>query len=247
MRTVVIDDEELALSRFQRLAKRVEGLEVVGVFTDAHAALNFIRENNVEMVCTDVEMPGMNGVSFARTLRMFRPDIILVFITAFRDYLGVSNELGCDYYLLKPYSVGTLEMLVERMSLLQGRLRKRVSVFTFGGFDVVVDGAPLKLTGKMREILALVASRQGKEISNEEIFYQVWPGREYDRTNTVVYYNALRRLKKALEEADAADLLMSTRRGQMLNVAFAECDFANLPADDPLRRRPVMPEYNWDE
>ena len=65
----------------------------------------------------------------------------------------------------------------------------------FGRFNVLKNGVPIALRGKAKEILALVATRCGKEISNEEIYSVIWEGREYSNVKMKVYYNALKKVK----------------------------------------------------
>ncbi len=69
-------------------------------------------------------MPGMNGIELALKFRGLRPDIIIVFLSAYERYLRESNEIGVDYYILKPYKREDLEMVMERV---RGRPAGRLS------------------------------------------------------------------------------------------------------------------------
>ena len=121
----------------------------------------------------------------------------------------------------------------------------------FGRFNVLKDGVPIKISGKTKEILALVASRRGKEISNEEIYATIWENRDYSNESMKVYYNAISRLKRILEEADVSDLLISTAHGQMLNTAMCDCDYFAWQ-DKAMGERDrfegeFLSEYSWGE
>ena len=136
MRSIIVDDEPLMLRRFVRLSEEIPDLTVVGQFESAKAALEYTREHPVDAAFLDVEMPIKNGVELARELREIRPDILIVFVSAYDDYLWDFNQIGGDYYILKPYSKEILEMAMERIRLLSHRQRKRLYLQMFGRFTV---------------------------------------------------------------------------------------------------------------
>ncbi len=251
MRAILVDDEPIMLRSFMRNSADIPELNVVAQFQSAEEAISYARENSFELALLDVCLPGMNGIDLALKLREMHPGLLVVFISAFDDYIRNFNEIGGDYYILKPYKKETLQMMAEKMSLLAGRLRKNIYIQMFGRFNVLKDGVPIKISGKTKEILALIAARRGKEISNEEIYSTVWENREYSNESMKVYYNALSRLKRALEETDACELLLSTSHGQMLNTAICDCDyFAWLDNNSGSKERfegEFLSEYSWGE
>ncbi len=251
MRAILVDDEPIMLRSFMRNSADIPELNVVAQFQDAEEAISYAKENIFELALLDVCLPGMNGIELAVRLREMHPGLLVVFISAFDDYIRNFNEIGGDYYILKPYKKETLQMMAEKMSLLADRLKKNIYIQMFGRFNVLKDGMPIKISGKTKEILALIASRRGKEISNEEIYSIVWENREYNNKSMKVYYNALSRLKHALDEADANELLISAPRGQMLNTSVCDCDyFSWLDKNTENKERfegEFLSEYSWGE
>lgn len=251
MRAIIVDDEPLMLRRFVRLSAGIPDLNIVGQFESAAKALSYARENPVEAAFLDVAMPITNGIELARELRRLRPDVIIVFVSAYDEYIWDFNQIGGDYYIIKPYSRETLEMAMERIRLLSQRQQKELYIQTFGRFLVLKNGRPLPLTGKAKEILALVVTRRGKEISNEEIYSTLWEDRPYSNVQMTVYYNALRRLKTLLREEGVDGLLISTQRGQLVNTALFDCDYyawqdKNMQARDRFEGE-FLSEYTWGE
>lgn len=251
MRAIIVDDEQLMLKRFVRLSAELADLQIVGRFTSAQEALQFAKQQPIELAFLDVEMPEMDGIALAQKLRELYADIIIVFVSAYEDYLWDSNRIGGDYYLLKPYNRQTLEMVMERIRLLAQRQKKRIYVQTFGRFLVLKDGKPVPLTGKAKEILALVVTRRGKEISNEAIYSTLWEERTYSNVNMNVYYNALRRLRRALKAAELEGMLISTSRGQMVDTKLFDCDYyawldQNMREEDRFDGE-FLSEYSWGE
>ena len=144
-----------------------------------------------------------------------------------------------------------LKVVHERIRVLMKRQQKRIYIRMFGRFTVLLDGTPVLLRGKAKEILALVVSKCGKEISNEEIYRTIWENRSYSNANMSVYYNALGRLRKALDSAGISDLLISTAHGQMANTSLFDCDYYEwldgVHADDCAFEGEFLSEYSWGE
>lgn len=251
MKTIIVDDEPVMLLSFRRLSAGIDAIHIVREFQYPEEALEYSLNNPVEMAILDISMPGMTGLELAEKLRERFPNILIVFITAYDEYIRESNQLGADDYIVKPYRRETIEKMAERMSLLSRRLEKSIYVQTFGNFVVFKNGEPIPLKGKAKEILALIVTRRGKEISNEEIYSTIWENREYSNINMKVYYNALKRLRDALDEYGLSDLLKSTARGQTVNTEMFDCDYyswqdKNLGEKDKFQGR-FMHEYSWGE
>ena len=251
MRAIIVDDEKLMIRKFTRLTEDIRDLKIVGTFDNSEEAENYVAANPVEAAFLDIELPEINGVELAKRLRTLRDDIMIVFITAYDEYIHDANEINGDHYIIKPYTKTTLENVMKKLRLLSVRQRKDIYIQTFGRFMVWKEGAPVKLTGKAKEILALVVTRRGKEISNEEIYNTIWEGRPYSNAYMSVYYNALRRLKNALHDAGIEGLLASTTRGQTVNTSLFDCDYyawqdKNADSRD-LFEGEFMSEYSWGE
>ncbi len=251
MRAIVVDDEPIMLQSFMRNCADIPNLEVVAQFQSAEKALAYAEENTFDLALLDVCMPCMDGIELAVRIRDIHPNVVIVFISAYDDYVRNFNEIGGDYYILKPYKRATIEMMVNKMSILSGRLHKDIYIQMFGTFNVFKNGVPVRLIGKTKELMALIATRRGKEISNETLFSIVWEDRDYSNQNMTVYYNAVRRLKNALANSNASELLISTSHGQMLNTAVCDCDYfawkdGKLKSGESFEGE-FLPEYAWAE
>ena len=251
MRTIIVDDEHIMINRFIRISENIPDIYVVGKFEMAEEALEYAEKHTVELAFLDVEMPVMNGIELAKKLHEIRPDILIVFVSAYDEYIRDCNQIGGDYYIVKPYEKDTLMMLMEKLRLLSKRQNKKLYIETFGRFLVMNGEKPIPLTGKAKEILALIVTRRGREISNEEIYSTIWEGREYSNEKMSVFYNALRRLKNTLKQSGVEDLLISTARGQMVNTAVFDCDYYDWQ-DKNLRLNhkfegEFLSEYSWGE
>lgn len=251
MRAIVVDDERIMLKRFVRLSSDIRDLNIVGTFESADEAMRYAERNPVDLAFIDIQLPVINGIELAMKLRKLREDILIVFVTAHDEYIWQFNRIGGDYYILKPYTKETLAMTMDKIRLIARRQQKRLYIQTFGRFVVKEGQRPLPLTGKAKEILALVVTRRGKEISNEEIYSTIWEGREYSNEHMSVFYNALGRLRRALKSEGCEDLLITTAHGQMANTDMFDCDYyawqdGNMGERDIFEGE-FLSEYSWGE
>ena len=115
LRTVVVDDEQLAREELCFLLGRVGGVEVVAQAGNGIEALRVIEEHAPDLVMLDVQMPGLTGFEVARRLLDTGIESQLVFVTAYDQYAIDAFEVNAVDYLLKPVEVERLETAVDRV------------------------------------------------------------------------------------------------------------------------------------
>ncbi len=122
LRTLIVDDEPLAVERLQILCARIPALQLVGTANDGQAALRLIEALEPELLFLDIAMPGMTGMEVAAALagRPQRPAI--VFVTAFDSFAVAAFDVEATDYLMKPVAPDRLARAVERV---EERLRQR--------------------------------------------------------------------------------------------------------------------------
>lgn len=96
---VIIDDEPLARDVVQSFVKAIPFLNVLATFEDPVDALLFVKDQPVDIVFSDIEMPKMNGLELVRALGN---SMVVIFITAYRDFALDGFETGATDYLVKP-------------------------------------------------------------------------------------------------------------------------------------------------
>jgi DNA-binding LytR/AlgR family response regulator len=99
IRCVVIDDEPLAREILKQHIAGVEALELTGACSNAVEAISFLKEQAVDLMFLDIQMPQLLGTNFIRTLKN-PPKVI--FTTAYRKYAVEGFELDAVDYILKP-------------------------------------------------------------------------------------------------------------------------------------------------
>jgi len=111
LRCVAIDDEPLALELIKTYVARFPGLQLVQVFEDALSGAEYLKQNPVDLLFVDVNMPDITGVELVRSL-VNSP--MIIFTTAYRNYAFESYELQAIDYLLKPIDFSRFTAAVEK-------------------------------------------------------------------------------------------------------------------------------------
>jgi DNA-binding LytR/AlgR family response regulator len=103
IKCVLVDDEPLALDVLESYIKRVDGLELTARCDNAMKAFELLRNQSVDLIFLDIQMPKLNGIDFLKTLQN-PPKVI--FTTAYREYAIEAFDLDAVDYLLKPIPFG---------------------------------------------------------------------------------------------------------------------------------------------
>lgn len=115
MRCIIVDDEPLARLLLESYAQRVEDLKVMGSFASAPQAAAWLQKNSVDLIFLDIQMPGMNGMDFARVIRESNGGhgVRVIFTTAFGEYAIEGFRVDALDYLQKPISFPQFEQAVQ--------------------------------------------------------------------------------------------------------------------------------------
>lgn len=115
LRTVVVDDEQLAREELCFLLGELGGIDVVAQASDGVEALRVIEEYTPDVVTLDVQMPGLTGFEVARRLLRAGMPSEVVFVTAYDQHAIQAFEVNAVDYLLKPVESGRLATAIERV------------------------------------------------------------------------------------------------------------------------------------
>lgn len=99
MNCIIVDDEPLAREAIELLVKDIDYLTLAGTFNNASAAARYMEQNTVDLIFLDIQMPGITGIEFAKTISR---STLIVFTTAYSEYALDSYEVDAIDYLIKP-------------------------------------------------------------------------------------------------------------------------------------------------
>jgi len=101
IRSLIIDDEPLAIKVIENYLKELDNIQVVETFNNALDALNFLKDEKVDLIFLDINMPLLDGLSFIQVLEE-KPAIIIT--SAHKEFAVETYELDVLDYLVKPIS-----------------------------------------------------------------------------------------------------------------------------------------------
>jgi two-component system response regulator AlgR len=116
LRTLIVDDEPLAVERMQILCARLPALQLVGTANDGEAALRLTRALEPDLLFLDIAMPGMTGMEVAAALGDHPHPPAIVFVTAFDNFAVAAFDVEAADYLMKPVAPDRLLKAVERVA-----------------------------------------------------------------------------------------------------------------------------------
>jgi two-component system LytT family response regulator/two-component system response regulator LytT len=162
LRTVLVDDEQLARDELGYLLGQVGGVTVVGHAGNGVEALATIERLQPDLVFLDVQMPGLTGFEVARRMMDDGPASHVIFVTAFDQHAIEAFEVNAVDYLLKPVDPTRLETALQRA-------RRRISVERSFEQRAGASGMPANPAGdagfthdQLERIVELVNERQSR-------------------------------------------------------------------------------------
>ena len=149
IRTILVDDEPLAIQGLQLRLERHDDVEIIDTCTNGREAIRSIKTHKPDLVFLDIQMPGFDGFSVIQGLMEVEPPLF-VFVTAYSDHAIRAFEAQAVDYLMKPVEEDRLADTLDRV---RQRLTERKSA---------------EEAGKLKEVLAEVAPDAVDTVSEGE-------------------------------------------------------------------------------
>ncbi|GMM91904.1 LytR/AlgR family response regulator transcription factor [Qipengyuania sp. MTN3-11] len=149
IRTILVDDEKLAIQGLQLRLEPYEDVEIIETCQNGREAIRAIKTQKPDLVFLDIQMPGFDGFSVVQGVMEIDPPLF-VFVTAYQEHAIRAFEANAVNYLMKPVDEDKLADTIERV---RQRLAEKKSS----------DEAD-----KLRNVLAEVAPEAAEEMSAEE-------------------------------------------------------------------------------
>ncbi len=115
LRTIIVDDEPLAIERLQILCAQIEDLDLIGTAADGASALRLSENLKPDLILLDITMPIMDGIETAKSLSKLYSKPSVIFITAFDNFALEAFDLDVVDYVLKPVAMERLKRAIARV------------------------------------------------------------------------------------------------------------------------------------
>lgn len=117
LRTMIVDDEPLAIERLEILCNEYPAIEIVGTANDGVAALRLAQQLTPDLVFLDIGMPKMDGINAARALGLMDRKPAIILVTAYDNFAVEAFDLDVVDYVLKPVSGERLGRAISRATM----------------------------------------------------------------------------------------------------------------------------------
>jgi two-component system LytT family response regulator len=120
LNSIIIDDEPLAREGIRLLIEETPGLDLLASFSNAESSVALLTDVTIDLVFLDIQMPGISGIEFARTIPS---KTLIIFTTAFAEYALDSYEVEAIDYLVKPIKPERFQKAIQKAFTYQNLLR----------------------------------------------------------------------------------------------------------------------------
>lgn len=132
---IAIDDEPKAIQVIKHHTSKIENLELLTYFYNADDALSFLKQNPIDLVFLDINMPNKSGLEFLDELH-YKP--LVVFTTAYTEFAIDSYSYNAVDYLLKPFEFDRFQMAIQKVNTrLESRKQEPDFFFIKDGFKTI--------------------------------------------------------------------------------------------------------------
>jgi len=139
IRTIIVDDEKLAVQGLQLRLAPFADVEVIDTCANGREAIRAIKTEKPDLVFLDIQMPGFDGFSVVKGVMDLEPPLF-VFVTAYQEHAIRAFEANAVHYLMKPVDEDVLADTIERVR--QRLAEKRSSEEAEKLKDVLAEVAP---------------------------------------------------------------------------------------------------------
>ena len=251
MTAICVDDEILILEMTMTLCQQLSVLDEVMGFCRTQEALEWLKDHSADIALLDIDMPDMNGMVLAQKIQEQSPNTAIIFLTGYGQFALDAFKMHASGYVMKPISRERLAAEVEyAISNRQRQVSSHITIRTFGDFDIMVGGSPVRFSrSKSKELLALLIDRQGSRITRAEAFSILWENKIYDRPMQKQMDVVVRSLRTTLDEYGIGDILELQSGSLRIRPELVDCDLYRFLSGDreaaAAYRGQYMNTYSW--
>ena len=246
MIAIAVDDEALMLRALVRAISESPDVREVVKFSDCEKALNYARENAVDVAFLDINMRGMGGLALAEKIIEARPNCKIVFCTGYEEYAIPAFKLHASGYLMKPISAKDVQGEIDNIKGVR-RKEKLLEVKCFGNFEVYAKGERLLFKrSRTKELFAFLVDRKGAGMTAKQICAVLFPEDSDDSKNVAYLRQLVLDLKNTLKTVGAEDVFRHETPCYRIDTSLIKCDyFAYLESGKPDFFGEYMSQFSW--
>lgn len=247
MIAIAVDDEILMLGALVSAVKASPDISEVAQFSASEEALEFVKDNPVDIAFLDINMRGMGGLTLAEKILSACPDCKIVFCTGYEEYAIPAFRIHASGYLMKPVSSEDVQAEIDNIKGIR-KNQKPLIAQCFGNFEVYARGEKLTFKrSKTKELLAFLIDRNGAGVTVGEIGVALWDDDE-ERKNQNYIHQLFHDLRQTLSAIGAEDVFERNNYLYSVNTQKIDCDYFDyLKTGKPGFFGEYMSQYSWAE
>ena len=248
MIAIAVDDEALMLGALVAALEASPDITEVIKFSDCEAALDFAKNNAIDVAFLDINMRGMGGLALAESIIYARPDCKIVFCTGYEEYAIPAFKLHASGYLMKPISAEDVQGEIDNIKGFRQKA-KLLTVKCFGNFEVYAKNEVLTFKRlKTKELFAFLVDRNGAGMTAKQICAALFPNDTDDTKNSAYLRQLVMDLKNTLKAVGAEAVLCHDTPCYRVDTNLLKCDyFSYLETGKPEFHGEYMTQYSWAE
>ena len=248
MIAIAVDDEELMLHALVRAISASPDMKEVVKFSNPEKALDYVKENFIDVAFLDINMRGMGGIALAEKILELRPNSKIIFCTGYEEYAIPAFKLHASGYLMKPISAEDVQGEIDNIKGVRKK-EKLLTVQCFGNFDVYARDEALEFKrSKTKELFAFLVDRHGAGMTVKQICTALFPDDTDDEKNGAYIRQLILDLKNALKMVGAERVLCHETPYYRVNTDLLKCDYISyLETGKPEFHGEYMTQYSWAE
>ena len=248
MIAIAVDDEALMLGALVSAIEESPDIAKVTKFSSCENALDFVKENSVDIAFLDINMRGMGGLALAEHILAARPNCKIVFCTGYEEYAIPAFKLHASGYLMKPISAEDVQAEINNIKGVKQK-EKLLTVKCFGNFEVYAKDEKLVFKRlKSKELFAFLVDRNGAGMTTKQICAVLFPDDLDDNKNAAYLRQLVMDLKNTLKAVGAESVLCHETPCYRIDTNLIKCDYISyLETGKPEFYGEYMMQYSWAE
>jgi len=248
---LALDDESLGLEGLVNAIKASAPNAEVEGYRDIKEALAYAEKKQPEVAFLDIELRLGNGLDVAKRLKSLNPKINIIFVTGYSEYMKDAFDLYASGYVLKPVTETVIKKELENLRFPVSD-KKRISIHTFGSFEVFGDGLPLNFSySKSKELMAILVDANGINCSMGMVEEIIWEDEDNCRDHRAYIRNLIADIKRCLRKYNAENIILRSHNNIGLKVSDVDCDYFDYLVGKPEAKAAFngeyMNQYSWAE
>lgn len=253
MTIFAVDDEAAMLAELHQSIREACPEAEIHDFRFAAEALEEMTDSGLipDVVFSDIELPGMNGLDLAVRIKQLAPAAKIIFVTGYSQYALEAYRQHINGYVLKPIDADQIRQELEYLTESYRQDPGKMQVRCFGYFEVYWQGKPVVFGRKQtKELLAFLIDRNSI-CTSEEISDALWEGETNIKACKTRLRSLLHDLKGTLAEIGAANIVIRRRDTIGIDSTLLDCDYYRFLKGDIQAvnafHGEYMKQYSWAE